>query len=373
LSKKKIIYIHGGGDVIGGIEYHILDLVMSHKKYEAHLAIVKNGKYLDLIKSRGVTNLYYLGGGRLRNIYKTFRSIIKCVIYIKRRDIKLIIANGMHSWIYASLIAGLSGIKSICYYTNEISNGYGNLIDAIGLLSKPDVAIANSYYTARSISKSVKARTEVVYPFVDPSRFENLDYQTARSGLLAEFNLPSNAFIFIMVGRIQQWKGQDIVVSAFKKMSNRDNVILLIVGEYTFEKDRFYFENLQRMVEGHDSIIMTGYRDDVPKLIMGSDVLIHATITAEPFGIVLIESMIAGKPVVATSSGGPSEIIENYETGILYNPGNSDELCQIMSKLIDDANLRNKLSINSKKAVTERFSINNSISKLEFLISNLID
>lgn len=373
MSKKKIIYIHGGGDVIGGIEHHILYSVKSHKKYEAHLAIVKNGKYLDLIKSRGVTNFYYLGGGRLRNLYKTFRSIIKCVIYIKRRDIKLVIANGMHSWIYASLIAGLSGIKSICYYTNEISNGFGNLIDAIGLLFKPDVAIANSYYTARSISNSVKARTEVVYPSVDPSRFDNLYYQTARSELLEEFNLSSDTFIFIMVGRIQQWKGQDIVVSAFKKMSNRDNVSLLIVGEYTFEKDRVYFENLQKMVKGYDSMILTGYRDDVPKLIMGSDVLIHATTTAEPFGLVLLEAMLAGKPVVATTTGGPSEIVENYETGILYEPGNSDELSHIMNKLIDDVNLRNKLSINSKKAVTERFSINNSISKLEFLISNLID
>jgi glycosyltransferase involved in cell wall biosynthesis len=117
---------------------------------------------------------------------------------------------------------------------------------------------------------------------------------------------------------------------------------------------------------------MTGYRVDVPYIIMGSNAIIHATITAEPFGVVLVEGMMSGKPVVATSAGGPKEIIRHNETGILYKPGDINELSGIMDKLIEDNYLRYNLSVKSKKYVHQKLSFNVSITKLEKVISKIL-
>jgi glycosyltransferase involved in cell wall biosynthesis len=370
--KDNILYIHGGGDVIGGIENHIIDSLKYHKVYEPHIAIVKKGRFLDLIRSSGFQNYVYLDGGKLRNVYRTAKALVNGVIYIKKRNIKVIIANGMHSWIYGAMLSKISGIKSVCYFTNEISKGYKNLIDEIGLLFKSDIAIANSNYTAKSISEFVNSPIEVVYPSSDYCKFENIDARKARLSLLGEFKLKSDTFVFTIVGRIQKWKGQEVVIEAYKKMFNKHKASLLIVGSYTFEKDLNYYNYLIERTKDEDSIIMTGYRVDVPYIIMGSNAIIHATITAEPFGVVLVEGMMSGKPVVATSAGGPKEIIRHNETGILYKPGDINELSGIMDKLIEDNYLRYNLSVKSKKYVHQKLSFNVSITKLEKVISKIL-
>lgn len=370
---KRILYIHGGGDVIGGIENHILDSLKHHIRFEGHVAIVKDGRFLELIKQNEIKNYVCLNGGKMRNIYKSAKAIINCLKYIRQYNIKIVVANGMHSWIYAAIISKISGIKSVCYYTNEIGRGLDNLINEIGLLFTPDIAVANSCYTANSIKNIIKKKIEVVYPSADDKKISCIDADSSRRLIAKEFNFNPELFVFSVIGRIQVWKGQDVVIKAFLKLSARENAVLLIVGDITFEKDRNYYEYLMSISKNNKSIIFTGHRDDVPAIIKASDAIVHATITAEPFGVVIVESMIARKPVIATSIGGPSELIRNNESGLLYKPGSVEELVKAMSLIQEDKDLRTDLCENAYSDYYSKFSFDVSMQKLENIMTTHLD
>jgi glycosyltransferase involved in cell wall biosynthesis len=85
------------------------------------------------------------------------------------------------------------------------------------------------------------------------------------------------------------------------------------------------------------------------------DILVHASVTPEPFGQVIVEAMLAGVPVIAVAGGGPSEIVTDGVDGLLYPAGDADALAQTMERLRNDPDLRVRLSA-AGRIRAERFS-----------------
>ena len=79
-----------------------------------------------------------------------------------------------------------------------------------------------------------------------------------------------------------------------------------------------------------------GQRDDVPALLRAADIVVHSSVYPEPFGRVVVEGMLAGKPVIAANAGGVPEIIINDGTGVLVTPDDSAALAAAIARVIDD-------------------------------------
>lgn len=373
-SQRRIIYIHGGGDTIGGIETYIVNCLFHHKIYKPYLGIIKKGKFSDYALESGFKNIVLLNGGRIRELYKSIRAIINAVIFIKKNKIELVIAHGTHSWIFGWIIALFSNSKSIFYLQGQIEkNSYRNLLTGIGLRLIPTIYVTNSEFTANSLRKHSLNKIYVNYLSSDIETFDNIDALDARKILLDEFNIPYNNIIFTIVGRIQEWKGQDTVIKSFGKLRNDKNVKLLIVGDYSFEKDKIYYNNLISLANNNKNIIFTGFRKDIPIIMKGSDVIIHASKEPEPFGIVIVEAMMSKKPVIATSHGGPLEIINNKKTGLLFNPEDSETLTECMDNLIVNEKQRSKLAESAYKVSKKKFTMSVSVSNLENIIDTIIE
>ena len=90
---RNILYIHGGGDTKGGVETYLSALLLNHKLYEPHVAIVKNGEVYKYLKQLNIKNVIELQGGRIREISKTIRAIFNAVKYAKKQKINIIIAH----------------------------------------------------------------------------------------------------------------------------------------------------------------------------------------------------------------------------------------------------------------------------------------
>ena len=82
---------------------------------------------------------------------------------------------------------------------------------------------------------------------------------------------------------------------------------------------------------------------------------VHASITPEPFGQVIVEAMLAGVPVIVPAQGGPSEIVTQGEDGLLYPAANVEALAQALKRMRADASLRDRLASNARERAL-RFS-----------------
>ncbi|MDO5823687.1 glycosyltransferase family 4 protein [Methanobrevibacter sp.] len=146
--------------------------------------------------------------------------------------------------------------------------------------------------------------------------------------------------IVLFVGNLIKRKNAESLLEA-KKVSESD-YYLVIVG------DGPLFKRLNKKVQEeniHD-VIFTGSRDDIENIIPSCDVLILPSFS-ESFGLVLIEALACGKPVIGSDVGGISEII-NDDVGLLVNPNKISSISKAIDTIIDDDELRLALSLNAR-------------------------
>ncbi len=103
--------------------------------------------------------------------------------------------------------------------------------------------------------------------------------------------------------------------------------------------------------------------DKLPRLYQRADICVFPSLWPEPFGLVAVEAMAAGKPVIASRIGGLKRIVVDKETGFLVEPGNVDELAAKIEILLDDVNLRKKMGQKARKRAEEKYDWNKIIKK----------
>jgi glycosyltransferase involved in cell wall biosynthesis len=214
----------------------------------------------------------------------------------------------------------------------------------------------------RYIPQDVRPDIQMVYLGVDKP---DIDSKKVLS-LKAQYNL-TDQFVIGIVGRIEQGKGQYILIDAIKKLKSL-NIKALIVGH---TMDSNYLESLKEDIKLHniqDRIIFTGFTKDVNEHLNLCDVTVLAT-PKETFGLVVIESMVNHIPVIVTNNGGPLEIVDNNIDG-LYFDRTVDDLVSKIQMIYEDTALKNKLKSNCYKKVTQKF---NKSKQMEVFKNNIID
>ncbi len=175
----------------------------------------------------------------------------------------------------------------------------------------------------------------------------------------AELGIDASDFVVANIGRIDTWKGHDVFVRAVASLVPRiPRIKALIAGEVSDTARRAGFDvDLVRLVEelGVD-VVFAGFRDDVPRLMAASDVVVHSATEPEPFGRVIAEGMIAGRPVIATNAGGVPEIIDDGVSGLLVPCGDVSGLADAMAYLHDHPIEARSLAEEGRKRAIERFA-----------------
>ena len=157
----------------------------------------------------------------------------------------------------------------------------------------------------------------------------NLDQRAARELL----QLPADVPIFGLIGRFDPHKGQLLLLEALTQMKNQ-HAQLCFLGEPTRNEGDTYYNAMMQMIEKYDlssRVHIRPFRKDINTFYRAIDAFVLGS-RAETFGMVTIEAMAMGTPILASRSGGSPEILENGKLGRLYNPGDSTDL----SKQMDD-------------------------------------
>jgi glycosyltransferase involved in cell wall biosynthesis len=218
--------------------------------------------------------------------------------------------------------------------------------------------MANSEATKRDLVDLGVApgRIRVIYPPVDLARFSPA-VDAARQR--AELGLPAGAPCFGIFGTLLEWKGHHVFLRAARLVLDAvPEARALIIGEAP-ERGGAYREALGRLARElgiADRVLFLGFREDVPELMQLLQVIVHASVTPEPFGRVIVEAMAMGKPVVATGAGGPLEIIANGVDGYLVPAGQAEAMARPIVRLLTDGAHAARIGHQARQTVQARFS-----------------
>ena len=135
----------------------------------------------------------------------------------------------------------------------------------------------------------------------------------------------------------------------------------LIVGEALFtDEDRKFREEICKLATDlgvADRIHFVGFCRDIVPLLFRVDLVIHCSTSPEPFGRVIVEAMLAGRPVVAARAGGALEIVNDHETGLLVEPADAHALAGAIHELLENTQMAATLGESAKRDAEERFGL----------------
>jgi len=272
----------------------------------------------------------------------------------KRHNVKIVHLNNMLGGQLAGIIASkFLNVPCVAHLRDFeeiilIKKLYAGMIDH-------HIAISSAIKKNLLDLEVPEHKISTVWDTVDLKEFNcNASYEN----LLEEFDINKGEKIFGIFGRIIEWKGiREFILSADYVFKEVPDAKAFIVGDSS-DGDKDYYHSvitLARSLGIDDKIVFTGFREDMPELMNMMEVVVHASIKPEPFGMVLIEGMALGKPVVATKAGGPLDVIIDGESGFLVGIGDYVEMGKKVNMLLKNPALSKEMGNNARERVVKYF------------------
>ncbi len=322
----------------GGAEVMALQLMRGARDHGITLVIVflEDGPMVQEARALGLT-AYVIDAGRLRNPFRYARAVLSLHKLIKRVGADAVLGWMSKAHLYsgpASILAGIpstwlqAGIPSRRSLLDRAATGCPSA--GVIVLSRRAVRAQNTLWPRRS--------TLLVYPGADLERFDRQAFPPAIE-LRRSLGLPTEGPLVGVACRLQTWKGLDCLIDAIKVVRRSHPAVHLVVvgGEHRLEPN--HLSELTDHVRSADltsSVTFVGHQVDVPKWISAMSVFCLPSDETESFGIVVVEAMQLGKPVIASLEGGPSEIITDGLNGLLVPSGDCVALAGAIDRVISD-------------------------------------
>jgi len=350
-DRLRVVYLDHVARLSGG-EIALLRLLPHLDGVNPHVVLAEDGPLVQQLHLAGVSTEVLLLTDSVRQLRKsevdhrglsptvagaTAAYVLRLAARLRQLRPDLVHANSLKAGVYGSLAARLAGVPMIWHVRDRIEEDY--LPRAAVLLVRrmtrylATAVVANSKSTMRTLAAPNKP---VVIYSVLPEVMSHVATRPRTNGRPLTFGI---------VGRLAPWKGQDLFLRAFAQAFPHGDERATVVGAALFGEDEFA-RGLPRLADTlaiADRVELRGHRLDVWDELSRMDVLVHASVTPEPFGQVILEGMAAGVPVIAASAGGPAEILRDEVTGLLYEPANVGALANSMRRMLDPA-LRDRLT-----------------------------
>ncbi len=275
-----------------------------------------------------------------------------------RHQIHLVHAVSMRAGIVAAICRRLGGPPFLVYQHDvappgRVGASIRRLVDPVaGRL------VGCSQHVLDTLRREgYRTPAEVVFEPVD------LDTYSADSGDAAavrERLAPGPGPLLAEVAQITPWKGQDTAIRALADVRrSHPDARLMLVGSIKFADRATRYDNhayqaeLERLVRElglEDAVIFAGQQPDVPTIMRAVDAILLPS-WEEPFGRVVAEGMAAGRPVIATTVGGPAETIADGRTGLLAPPKEPAAWAAAITRLLDDPAFARRLGAAGRQAV----------------------
>lgn len=307
--------------------------------------------------------------------YSLIRFGLSVASMIKSLKAACIHANGFIAALYSLLPSKLANVPLVLHMHEILEQGRINGFFVRIAAARADRIICVSGAVKQRLLEFgvTEAKCEVVYNFIGEPGSSHTDRPV---GFRAEFNIVGNASLVGMIGNISPLKGQMVFVEAVQKIAERrPNTVYVIVGDTITAADERYKRDLLGRINAGDlrnRVILTGFRSDAFRVLREFDILVHPPTLPESLGLVLLEAMYHGKPVIASDIGGIPEVVTGGVTGVLVKPRDPDELAQAIGDLLDRPDLRSHFGKQGKRILSERFDRKRIVEQLNDLYNRVL-
>jgi glycosyltransferase involved in cell wall biosynthesis len=334
---------------MGGAELYLLDL--ARHVPNAQVLLFDEGPLAVKLRSADVPTSIagaghaFLDVSRHGSIFEGLRAIPSLTYLLWRviqhtRFIDVLYANSQKSFIVAAIASFITGVPLIWNLHDILSTEHfsaAKIRIVIALANRcASLVVVNSEASRAAFVEAggMADITRIAYNGIDPDRFNRVsssDVKKVRENLGVDKSTP----LIGVFSRLAPWKGQHVLLNALAKIPAAHGVI---VGEALFQEEQVYAQYLRSEADRlnvNERVHFLGFREDIPCLMRTVDVVAHTSISAEPFGRVIVEGLLAGRPVIATNAGGAVEIIEDGSHGLLVPPGDADALALAIRQILD--------------------------------------
>jgi glycosyltransferase involved in cell wall biosynthesis len=360
----------------GGTENQFMTLgrLLDPNRFELEFACLRRwGPFVDELVERRIPLSEYR--------VSTFRSLgalaqqVKLARHIVRRGIRIVHAYNFYGNVFAipparlSASVAIASIRDCAPYLTPMQKRLQRAVCRFADCVLVNADAVKDWLTDDGYDAS---KIVVIRNGVDLSRFSE---RPEPEKLRRELGLPIGTPLVAVVSRLARLKGLEDFLEAVARVSPRfPHARFLVVGE-TNPQYRAYLDELKSLAERlgvADRVIFTGLRSDVPALMSSVNVSVMPSLN-EALSNVLLESMAAGAPVVATRVGGTAEALTHGETGLLVPPGDPPALTAAIARLLEDGELASRFGRAARRTIAERFAVDRMVKTTEELYLDLLD
>jgi glycosyltransferase involved in cell wall biosynthesis len=369
----KLFVLAPWGERLGGAESMLWTALraIDRDRIRPTIAFMQAGPFEREVAALGLPTRV-IAARRLRRPVETADAIRRLVSALRHEQPDLILNWSAKTQIYGASAALLAGMADrVIWWQHGVPDGHW--IDRLATVL-PARAIGCSSSAAMRGQAGLRPRrcTFITHPGIEEPAPAA---QEACRRLRRELGIADGTRIIGIVGRLQPWKGQHRFLAALAILRRRGHRVHgLLVGGDAFELSPGYESRLAARVATlglGGAVTMTGQVRDPQRYIELMDVAVNAS-ELEPFGIVLLEAMAAKVPVVAVSSGGPLDILEDARFGMLARSADPVDLAGSIEPLLVDEELRERIAQAGRRRFRERFTAASMGERLTGQLQDLV-
>jgi len=384
MSDPSVLFVDHAG-VLGGAELYLVD-VARRLRDRSHVVLFEPGPLADRLQAHDVSVEVCPAPESFLNVQKSggwasavsfLPGLVRVSLPLARRarHYDLLYANSQKAFFVAGL-AGFLARRPVVWNLHDLltDDHFSRLTRRTATLwanAFADHVIVNSRATQSAFVQSGGRveQTTVVYNGIDATPFAPSALpspQQTRDTL----GLPEAPLVG-MFSRLAPWKGQHVLLEALAQLPD---VHGLLVGDSLFRGDEPYKTELHREAERlgvEDRLHVLGFRDNIAELMHAVDVVVHASTEPEPFGRVIVEGMLARRPVIATRAGGAAEIVRHRQTGLLTPPGDADALVAALDWIVSNPERADRLAEAGRRHALDRFSVDTMMTQISDVIRDV--
>jgi glycosyltransferase involved in cell wall biosynthesis len=309
---------------------------------------------------------------KLGDLVTSLLFVFRLARLIRNLKVDVVHTNSLKAHVLGGIAARLVGVPVIWHLRDRIAPDYlpRSAVQLVRFLARflPHFVIANSRATLETISPQHSQNSSSSHRF-----------KVIHDGCLLpsgrEASDPDGPLSIGMVGRISPWKGQHVFVKAAAIVRDiYPEASFEIIGAPLFSETAYEQElrTLASSFQLEGNLRFTGFINDIGSTFERLQIVVHASIIGEPFGQVIIEGMAAGKPVIATQSGGIPEIVEDGATGLLIPPKDEHALARAMIFLLRNPERAAQMGLQGRERVKNLFTIERHARAVEQVYVELL-